>query len=140
MSPRTQFRQALAGPDPVFAPLTLDPLTARMVEQAGFGAGYLSGGALGFQYAVGEALLTVTEVADAARRLCHKHLRKAIHAFRRNDYGKAFGTALGPDAKSVKDADKVKAALEKAAKEKSSTEGKTFGDLIKEGKLPGKNP
>lgn len=69
MSPRTQFRQALAGPDPVFAPLTLDPLTARMVEQAGFGAGYLSGGALGFQYAVGEALLTVTEVADAARRI-----------------------------------------------------------------------
>jgi len=29
------------------------------------------------------------DVADAARRLCHKHLRKAIHAFRRNDYGKA---------------------------------------------------
>lgn len=69
MSARTQFRQALAGPDPVFAPLALDPLTARMVEQAGFGAGYLSGGALGFQYAVGEALLTVTEVADAARRI-----------------------------------------------------------------------
>lgn len=69
MSPRTQFRQALAGPDPVFAPLCLDPLTARMIEQAGFGGGYLSGGALGFQYAVGEALLTVTEVADAARRI-----------------------------------------------------------------------
>jgi tetratricopeptide (TPR) repeat protein len=30
-----------------------------------------------------------SQVADAARRLCHKHLRKAIHAFRRNDYGKA---------------------------------------------------
>lgn len=29
------------------------------------------------------------QVADAARRLCHKHLKKAIHAFRRNDYGKA---------------------------------------------------
>ena len=69
MSPRTQFRQALAGPEPVFAPLCLDPLTARMVEQAGFGGGYLSGGALGFQYAVGEALLTLTEVADAARRI-----------------------------------------------------------------------
>jgi methylisocitrate lyase len=69
MSPRTQFRQALAGPEPVFAPLCLDPLTARLIEQAGFGAGYLSGGALGFQYAVGEALLTTTEVADAARRI-----------------------------------------------------------------------
>jgi tetratricopeptide (TPR) repeat protein len=30
-----------------------------------------------------------SEVADGARRLCHKHLKKAIHAFRRNDYGKA---------------------------------------------------
>jgi 2-methylisocitrate lyase-like PEP mutase family enzyme len=69
MSPRTQLRQALAGPEPVFAPLCLDPLTARLIEQSGFGAGYLSGGALGFQYAIGEALLTTTEVADAARRI-----------------------------------------------------------------------
>lgn len=30
-----------------------------------------------------------SQVSDAARRLCHKHLRKAIHAFRRHDYGKA---------------------------------------------------
>lgn len=69
MYARTRFRQALAGADPVFAPLCLDPLNARLIEQAGFGAGYLSGGALGFQYAVGEALLSVTEVADAARRI-----------------------------------------------------------------------
>jgi 2-methylisocitrate lyase-like PEP mutase family enzyme len=68
-SARTRFRQALAGLEPVFAPLCLDPLSARLIEQAGFGAGYLSGGALGFQYAVGEALLTLTEVADAARRI-----------------------------------------------------------------------
>ena len=64
MSPRTQFRQALEGSEPVFAPLCLDPLNARLIEQAGFGAGYLSGGALGFQYAVGEALLTYTEIAE----------------------------------------------------------------------------
>ncbi len=30
-----------------------------------------------------------TQVADATRRLCHKHLRKAINAFHRHDYGKA---------------------------------------------------
>lgn len=66
---RTTFRQALNGPDPIFAPLCLDPLNARMVEQLGFGAGYLSGGALGFQYAVGEALLSYTEIADAALRI-----------------------------------------------------------------------
>jgi 2-methylisocitrate lyase-like PEP mutase family enzyme len=69
MSHRSQFRRALTGSEPVFAPLCLDPLSARLIEQAGFGAGYLSGGALGFQYAIGEALLTLTEVADAARRI-----------------------------------------------------------------------
>lgn len=69
LSPRERFRTALDGDEPVFAPLTLDPLNARIAEQAGFGAGYLSGGALGFQYAVGEAQLTSTEIADAARRI-----------------------------------------------------------------------
>lgn len=34
------------------------------------------------------------DVADAARRLCHKHLRKAINAFRKNDYGKAAVLAV----------------------------------------------
>jgi hypothetical protein len=56
----------------------------------------------------------------------------------RNDYGKAIGTAIGE--KDVKDVEKIKEALDKAAKDKSSVEGKTFGDLIKDGKLPGKNP
>ncbi|MFV0258035.1 MAG: oxaloacetate decarboxylase, partial [Acidimicrobiales bacterium] len=64
-----RFRQALAGPRPVVAPLCLDPLNARLIEEAGLGAGYLSGGALGFQYAVGEALLTLTEITDVARRI-----------------------------------------------------------------------
>jgi len=66
---RTRFKAALAGPDPVFAPLCLDPLAARLASDAGFAAGYLSGGALGFQYAVGEALLSYTEIADVARRI-----------------------------------------------------------------------
>lgn len=64
---------------------------------------------------------------------CHGKDKKV-----RNDYGKAVGTAL--DAKQVKDAEKIKAALKKAEGEKSSTDGKTFGDLIKDGKLPGKLP
>lgn len=55
---------------------------------------------------------------------------------KRNDYGAALGKALGD--KNVSDAEKIKAALDKVAKEKSGTEGKTFGDLIKDGKLPGK--
>lgn len=66
---RARFHAALDGPAPVFAPLCLDPLAARLAEQAGFDAGYLSGGALGFQYAVGEALLSYSEIADVARRI-----------------------------------------------------------------------
>lgn len=66
---RRRFRAAIEGDDVVFAPLTLDPLNALMVEQMGFGAGYLSGGALGFQYAVSEALLTSTDIAEVAQRI-----------------------------------------------------------------------
>ena len=69
---RRRFRESLEGPEVVFAPQTLDPLSALMVEQLGFGAGYLSGGALGFHYAVSEALLTSTEIADAARRITQR--------------------------------------------------------------------
>jgi 2-methylisocitrate lyase-like PEP mutase family enzyme len=72
-SPRIRFSDAMAaaagGASPVYAPLCLDPLTARMLDELGFNAGYLSGGALGFQYAISEALLTVTEIADVARRI-----------------------------------------------------------------------
>jgi hypothetical protein len=56
----------------------------------------------------------------------------------RNDYGQAFGKALG--GKGLKDADKIKDALQTVAKEKSSIDGKTFGDLIQAGNLPGKRP
>lgn len=66
---RRRFREAIFGGDVVFAPLVLDPLSGLIVEESGFSAGYLSGGALGFQYAVSEALLTTTEIADAARRI-----------------------------------------------------------------------
>lgn len=66
---RDRFRAALEGPATVFAPLCLDPLAARLAEAAQFEAGYLSGGALGFRYAVGEALLSYNEIADAARRI-----------------------------------------------------------------------
>lgn len=38
-----------SGPMPVTAPLVLTPLMARMVEAAGFPAGYLGGGATGYE-------------------------------------------------------------------------------------------
>jgi hypothetical protein len=51
---------------------------------------------------------------------------------KRNDYGAALGKALGE--KNVKDKEKIEEALGKVEKEKSGD--KTFGDLIKDGKLP----
>ncbi|MEZ5260270.1 MAG: isocitrate lyase/PEP mutase family protein [Acidimicrobiales bacterium] len=54
---------------PIFSPLTLDPLTARIAAEAGFESGYVSGGGLGYQLAVSEALLTVEELAGCARAI-----------------------------------------------------------------------
>lgn len=62
----------------------------------------------------------------------------------RNDYGKAVGEALLSKEvggmKNEKSPDKIKAALKKAEAGKSAVEGKTFGELIKEGKLPASKP
>jgi len=60
------LRTLLQGPLPVTAPLVLNPLMARMVEAAGFPAGYLGGGATGYQKVALEANLNVTEMCQAA--------------------------------------------------------------------------
>ena len=54
---------------PVVVPLALTPLQARIAHQHGFQFGYVSGGALGYEYGVSEALLTLTEVAEVSRRV-----------------------------------------------------------------------
>ena len=75
------------------------------------------------------------EKADTAKcNICHFGDKKS----NKNDYGMAYGGKLG--AKNVKEEAKLKEALVAAAGEKSSTEGKTFGDLITAGELPGKAP
>jgi hypothetical protein len=51
----------------------------------------------------------------------------------RNNFGQALEKFSG---QNEKDAAKIKAALQKAEGEKSAVAGKTFGDLLKEGKLP----
>jgi LPS O-antigen subunit length determinant protein (WzzB/FepE family) len=53
----------------------------------------------------------------------------------RNNYGAAVGAKL--EKANLMDEAKIKEALTKAEAEKSATEGKTFGDLIKAGELPG---
>lgn len=65
--------------------------------------------------------------------VCHFGAKKSD----RNDYGMAVGKSMGE--KNVMDAEKIKEGLKKAEAEKNA-DGKTFGELIKDGKLPGKAP
>jgi 2-methylisocitrate lyase-like PEP mutase family enzyme len=60
------LRALIEGPRPVTAPLVLNPLMARMAEAAGFPAGYLGGGATGYQKVALEANLNLTEMCQAA--------------------------------------------------------------------------
>ena len=62
MSLRARLRDAV----PITAPLVLNPLMARMAEAAGFSAGYLGGGATGYQKVALEANLNLTEMCQAA--------------------------------------------------------------------------
>ena len=63
--------------------------------------------------------------------VCHPSKSKK----KRNNYGVAMGKNVGK--KNQSDLEKIKEAIVKAEKEKSATEGKSFGDLIKAGELPG---
>ena len=64
------IRDLLETEAPVFAPLCLDALSARLAQRAGFKCGYVSGGALGYAHAVSEALLSLDELADVVRHVC----------------------------------------------------------------------
>lgn len=59
----------LAEPAPVFAPLVLNPLMARLAEAAGFRAGYLGGGAMGFATCATEANLSLTQMLHAGMEI-----------------------------------------------------------------------
>jgi 2-methylisocitrate lyase-like PEP mutase family enzyme len=74
MSTRAAFRSTLARPAgaPVIAPLALDALSAALAREVGFDAVYLGGGALGYARGTSEALLTVTEVAEATRAITER--------------------------------------------------------------------
>lgn len=59
------LRQMIEQGPPVFAPLVLNPMMARMAEKAGARAIYLGGGASGYQNVFTEANLSLTEMAHA---------------------------------------------------------------------------
>ncbi len=76
------------------------------------------------------------EVKKEKCAICHnsKENKKKKH---RNNYGVAMKDALGK--KNEKDKEKIAEALKKIEEKKSHVEGKTFGELIADGKLPGKD-
>lgn len=70
-APRARLRELIAGPEPLIAPGAYDALSARLVEQAGFEAVYMTGfgttASLIGRPDVG--LLTGSEMVDNARRI-----------------------------------------------------------------------
>jgi 2-methylisocitrate lyase-like PEP mutase family enzyme len=68
-TPAARLRAATRDEGLVVAPGAFDPFTARIIESLGFGAVYLGGNAMGLHLAVGQPLLTLTEVIDLTRRV-----------------------------------------------------------------------
>jgi len=60
------LRQLIGGDELIVAPVALNPIMARLAEEAGFKAIYLSGGSLGWLKCVTEANLTLPELAEVA--------------------------------------------------------------------------
>ncbi len=89
MTDRQRFADRIRSGETTLAPVCLDPLTGRLIESLGFPAAYLSGGGLGFQLAVSEALLTTTEVAALTRQITARSNVPLIV-----DGGVGFGDAL----------------------------------------------
>ena len=69
MSERAELRRLLTGPDMLVAPGGYDGITARLIEQAGFSAVYMTGAGTAASFGLPDyGLLSVTEmVANAAR-------------------------------------------------------------------------
>ncbi len=61
-----KLNELIAGNDLIVAPVALNPIMARLAEEAGFKAVYLSGGSLGWLKCVTEANLTLPELAEVA--------------------------------------------------------------------------
>src|SRR5882757_6374257 len=70
-SPRARLRELLAAPEPLIAPGSYDALSARLIEQAGFDAVYMTGfgSTAGLLGRPDVGLLTGTEMVDNARRI-----------------------------------------------------------------------
>jgi 2,3-dimethylmalate lyase len=69
--PHAQLRELIGGPSPVLAPGCYDALSARLVEEAGFAAVYMTGfgSSAGYLGRPDVGLMTMTEMVDNARRI-----------------------------------------------------------------------
>lgn len=61
-----KLSQLIRGNDLIVAPVALNPIMARLAEEAGFRAVYMSGGSLGWYKCVTEANITLPEMAQLA--------------------------------------------------------------------------
>jgi methylisocitrate lyase len=61
-----RLKTLIEGTDLIIAPVALNPIMARLAQEAGFKAIYLSGGSLGWLKCVTEANLTLPEMAQVA--------------------------------------------------------------------------
>jgi 2-methylisocitrate lyase-like PEP mutase family enzyme len=64
--PLQTLRQLIGGDELIVAPVALNPIMARLAEEAGFKAVYMSGGSLGWYKCVTEANITLPEMAQVA--------------------------------------------------------------------------
>ncbi len=67
--PTTRLRRLLKRPGLLYVPVVFDPLGAKIAAESGFECVALGGYALGAHLGVGEPLLTLSEVAEATRRI-----------------------------------------------------------------------
>jgi 2-methylisocitrate lyase-like PEP mutase family enzyme len=66
----TRLRQLIAGPEILVAPGAYDGITARLIEQAGFSALYMTGAGTSASFGLPDyGLLTMTEMAGNAARI-----------------------------------------------------------------------
>jgi len=122
-----KFSELMRGNDLIVAPVALSPIMARLAEEAGFKAVYLSGGSLGWLKCVTEANLTLPELAAVAldmRAVCRLPIVLDAGGDRLGDF---FQHQLCRD--QVIDADVVlDAAREQLVLELDCGEARRFGE------------
>jgi 2,3-dimethylmalate lyase len=68
MKATTRLRQLIAGPEILVAPGAYDGITARLIEQAGFSALYMTGAGTSASFGLPDyGLLTMTEMVGKPR-------------------------------------------------------------------------